>query len=62
MKIPNFNDKNLLEQVFMHRSYLNESAVKVESNERLEFLGDSILSFVVSSYISTTIKVFMKEN
>ncbi|OIP57341.1 MAG: ribonuclease III [Candidatus Levybacteria bacterium CG_4_10_14_0_2_um_filter_36_16] len=58
MKIPNFNDKNLLEQVFMHRSYLNESAVKVESNERLEFLGDSILSFVVSSYIFNHNKSF----
>lgn len=48
MKIPEFKNKKLLDQSFIHRSYLNESA-ETESNERLEFLGDSILSFVVSS-------------
>ena len=51
MNIQDFKNKQLLEQVFTHRSYLNESPQKTESNERLEFLGDSILSFVVSSYI-----------
>lgn len=51
MKIPAFKNKQLFEQVFIHRSYLNEIAQKLESNERLEFLGDSILSFVVSSHI-----------
>ncbi|RJQ25402.1 ribonuclease III [Candidatus Parcubacteria bacterium] len=51
MILPKFNDNNLLEQVFTHRSFLNESKQKLESNERIEFLGDSILSFVVSSYI-----------
>ncbi len=52
MDIPEFNNKSLLEQVFIHRSYLNESEVgNLESNERLEFLGDSILSLVVSDYI-----------
>jgi ribonuclease-3 len=33
----------------VHRSYLNENAAGVSSNERLEFLGDSVLGFVVSS-------------
>lgn len=51
MNIPEFNDKKLFSQVFTHRSYLNESTDETESNERLEFLGDSILSFIVSSYI-----------
>jgi ribonuclease-3 len=51
MKIPAFKNKRLFEQVFIHRSYLNETKEKLESNERLEFLGDSILSFVVSSHI-----------
>lgn len=46
--IPNFKDKKLLRQALIHRSYLNESSEKV-SNERLEFLGDSIISFVVSN-------------
>lgn len=49
--IPEFKDKNLFELAFTHRSYLNESTGAAESNERLEFLGDSILSFVVSTYI-----------
>lgn len=51
MKIPTFKNKQLVNQVFIHRSYLNETAETLESNERLEFLGDSILSFVVSSHI-----------
>lgn len=51
MDIPKFLNKKLAEQVFIHRSYLNETSEKLESNERIEFLGDSILSFVVSSYI-----------
>lgn len=46
-----FKNKGLLSQVFLHRSYLNEHPeVKIENNERLEFLGDSILSFVVSEF------------
>lgn len=45
-------DKKLLEQAFTHRSYLNENLKKnLVSNERLEFLGDSILSFIVSEYL-----------
>jgi ribonuclease-3 len=50
-KIPKFNNKSLFDLAFTHRSYLNESNGRTESNERLEFLGDSILSFVVSTYI-----------
>lgn len=51
MKIPIFKNSNLFEQVFTHRSYLNETKENIQSNERIEFLGDSILSFIVSSYI-----------
>ena len=51
MSIPKFNNGSLYQQVFVHRSYLNEDKEHKESNERLEFLGDSILSFIVSSYI-----------
>jgi len=46
--LPKFRNPKLLDQAFTHRSYLNEAKEKVPSNERLEFLGDSILSFVVS--------------
>ena len=49
--IPKFKNKKLLEQAFTHRSYLNETKEKISSNERLEFLGDSIISFVVSKYL-----------
>jgi ribonuclease-3 len=49
-----FTDKNLLRTVFTHRSYLNEHREeKLSSNERLEFLGDSILSFWVSKNLYT---------
>src|SRR3989338_5356111 len=47
----NFKDRNLLTCAFTHRSYLNEqSSKKMVSNERLEFLGDSILSFTVAKF------------
>lgn len=48
MKLPNLKNKNLFDQAFTHRSYLNETKERISSNERLEFLGDSIISFVVS--------------
>ena len=51
MQIPTLQNKKLFELAFTHRSYLNEAKEKLESNERLEFLGDSILSFVVSDYL-----------
>lgn len=51
INLPKFNNKNLLKQAFIHRSYLNETKQKVKSNERLEFLGDSILSLIVSKYL-----------
>ena len=41
-----FKDKSLLEQAFTHSSYANQN--KASSNERLEFLGDSILDFVIA--------------
>lgn len=46
-----FKDLKLLNQAFIHRSYLNEVRVESDSNERLEFLGDSVLSLVVSNYL-----------
>lgn len=52
--LPKFNSQKLLQLAFIHRSYLNESKESTESNERLEFLGDSILSFVVSDHLYKT--------
>ncbi|MDO8573530.1 MAG: ribonuclease III [Candidatus Daviesbacteria bacterium] len=45
------NSIKLLEQAFLHRSYLNEVKQYMESNERLEFLGDSVLSLVISFHL-----------
>lgn len=57
-QLPKFNNQKLFELAFIHRSYLNETKDKIESNERLEFLGDSILSFVVSQYLYKTFPEF----
>jgi len=47
-----FKNSSLLDQAFTHRSYLNEHKdQKLESNERLEFLGDAILELIVSLYL-----------
>lgn len=46
-----FNNPKLLKQAFIHRSYLNEVKTEHHSNERLEFLGDAVLSFIISSYL-----------
>ncbi|MDR0986814.1 MAG: ribonuclease III [Ruminococcus sp.] len=46
-----FNDKNLATEALCHSSYVNEAEEKVRSYERLEFLGDSVLSVVVSKWI-----------
>jgi len=47
-----FNNKDLLTQAFVHRSYLNENPeFGLDQNERLEFLGDAVLELVVTEYL-----------
>ena len=49
-----FSDRSFLEEALTHSSYANELKAKkqtVQCNERLEFLGDSVLSVVVSEYL-----------
>ena len=46
-----FNDSSLLEQALTHCSYLNEHKDIAKSNERLEFLGDSVLGLIISEYL-----------
>ena len=42
-----FNDKKLIDVAFTHSSYTNEVKNEIMSNERLEFLGDSVLDMIV---------------
>ncbi|MFQ8599761.1 MAG: ribonuclease III [Oscillospiraceae bacterium] len=46
-----FENKTLLGTALSHSSYANEVKKGTESNERLEFLGDSVLSIIVSDYL-----------
>lgn len=47
-----FKDKLLLKQAFVHRSYLNEHReLKIDHNERLEFLGDAVLELIVTDFL-----------
>jgi ribonuclease III len=47
-----FNDPALLRTALTHRSYLNEHAdLDWEDNERLEYLGDAVLDFVLAEYL-----------
>lgn len=49
-----YNDVRLLENALTHSSYANEN--KKNNNERLEFLGDSVLSVIISDYIFKRMK------
>ena len=44
-----FSNYLLLSRALTHRSYLNEHAEALEDNERLEFLGDAVLDFLVGA-------------
>lgn len=47
-----FHDRSLLENALTHSSYANENRFKgCQSNERLEFLGDSVLGMVTADYL-----------
>jgi len=46
-----FKDWGLLARALTHRSYLNEHREVLEDNERLEFLGDAVLDFLVGAWM-----------
>lgn len=46
-----FKNKNLLFEALSHSSFANENKKSRHSNERLEFLGDSVLSIVISEHL-----------
>ena len=51
LKLPFENNRLLLLRALTHRSYINEHPEALEDNERLEFLGDAVLDFLVGAYL-----------
>jgi len=49
-----FKNKAILEEALTHKSWINENPSKRNSNERLEFLGDAVLEFIVSKILFET--------
>ena len=54
----NFKNKDLLKHALTHKTYAFEANIPLEFNERLEFLGDSILGFVVAEQLYRGNKYF----
>ncbi len=50
VRVP-FHNVSLLTRALTHRSYINEHPEALEDNERLEFLGDAVLDFVVGAWL-----------
>ena len=53
-KLPSFKNSALFELALTHRSYANEHTSIDSDNERLEFLGDAVLGFVIAEMLYST--------
>jgi ribonuclease-3 len=53
-----FKNKDLLVKALTHKTYAFEASYPLEYNERLEFLGDSILNFVIAEQLYKSNKYF----
>jgi ribonuclease-3 len=53
-----FKNKELLKNALTHKTYAFEAKTPVEYNERLEFLGDSILGFIIAEQLYRSNKYF----
>ncbi|MEM0492686.1 MAG: ribonuclease III domain-containing protein [Candidatus Thermoplasmatota archaeon] len=53
-----FKNKDLLIKALTHKTYAFEASTPIEYNERLEFLGDSILNFIISEQLYMSNKYF----
>jgi len=49
--LPSFKNSALWQQAMTHKSFANEQPIATEDNERLEFLGDAILTFLSGDYL-----------
>lgn len=56
----NFKNKKLLMEALTHSSYANEGKKHLPNNERLEFLGDSVLSVIVAEHLFLILNIFRK--
>jgi ribonuclease-3 len=54
------SNEHLIQNAFVHRSYLNESKEFENSNERLEYLGDAVLELATSHYLYNTYPDFQE--
>ncbi len=54
------DDEHLIQNAFVHRSYLNESKEFAQSNERLEYLGDAVLELATSHFLYNTYPDFQE--
>ncbi len=55
-----FSDLRLLNLAFTHTSYANEMRGTTDSNERLEFLGDSVLGVITAEYLFRSFALFQE--
>jgi len=53
-----FKDKDLLKNALTHKTYAFEAGSPLDYNERLEFLGDSILNFIIAEQLYKGNKYF----
>lgn len=51
IKLPEFKNESLFIQALTHRSYINEHPQEKDNNERLEFLGDAVLGYLVGELL-----------
>jgi len=53
-----FKNRELLKNALTHKTYAFEAEIPIEYNERLEFFGDSLLSFIVAEQLYKSNKYF----
>lgn len=53
-----FKDKTLLQKALTHKTYAFEASEPLEYNERLEFLGDSVLNFIIAEELYKSNRYF----
>ncbi len=57
-----FKNRQILNRALTHRSYVNEFGQDVVDNERLEYLGDSVLALVVNEYLFSHFEDYTEGN